>query len=164
MVRVGSRDVKGPPDAAHEFSAAETGSLIERGWQGPKSFNDGFPIMASGSAPWSASPRRWATRPGRGHAGQFRHAVRERHLRPRGVPGRARAQQSTAPEDTGLVAEIERLAADLAAAIGLAKPGAAPDDSWATVDLDVNDDLVVDQRDLQAARAETAATDGEAQP
>ena len=76
----------------------------------------------------------------------------------------AQAQHSAAPEDTSLAAEIERLAAELAAAIGLAKPGAAPDDSWATVDLDVNDDLVVDERDLQAARAETTEVDQEAHP
>ena len=63
----------------------------------------------------------------------------------------AQAQQSAAPDDTSVVAEIERLVAELAAAIGLAKPGTAPDDSWATVDLDINDDLVVDERDLQAA-------------
>jgi hypothetical protein len=64
-----------------------------------------------------------------------------------------RAQQFTASEDSGLVAGIERLAADLAAAIGLATPGAGPNDSWATVDLDVTNDLVVDGRDLQGARA-----------
>ena len=32
----------------------------------------------------------------------------------------------------------------------MAKPGKGPDDSWATADLDVNDDRTVDARDLEA--------------
>jgi hypothetical protein len=58
--------------------------------------------------------------------------------------------------------EVERLEAELAAAIRDAKPGNGPDDSWATYDLDVNDDQVVDQRDLEAARE--SAGDGDEEP
>jgi hypothetical protein len=47
-------------------------------------------------------------------------------------------------------AEVERLEHELAQAIENAKPGNGPDDSWATADLDVNDDGVVDKRDLDA--------------
>jgi hypothetical protein len=47
-------------------------------------------------------------------------------------------------------AEVERLEAKLDAAIDAAKPGKGPDDSWATADLDVNDDRTVDARDLEA--------------
>lgn len=47
-------------------------------------------------------------------------------------------------------AEVERLQAELEAAIAVAKPGKGPDDSWATADLDVNDDRTVDARDLEA--------------
>jgi hypothetical protein len=39
---------------------------------------------------------------------------------------------------------------ELAQAIENAKPGKGPDDFWATTDLDVNDDGVVDKRDLDA--------------
>ena len=47
-------------------------------------------------------------------------------------------------------AEIERLENELAQAIENAKPGNGPDNSWATADLDVNNDRVVDKRDLDA--------------
>jgi hypothetical protein len=47
-------------------------------------------------------------------------------------------------------AEVERLKNELAQAIENAKPGKGPDDSWATADLDVNDDGMVDKRDLDA--------------
>jgi hypothetical protein len=47
-------------------------------------------------------------------------------------------------------AEVARLEEELAEAIENAKPGKGPNDSWATADLDVNDDGVVDQRDLDA--------------
>jgi hypothetical protein len=51
----------------------------------------------------------------------------------------------------GNQAEVERLERELAQAIENAKPGKGPhDDSWATADLDVNDDGVVDKRDLDA--------------
>jgi hypothetical protein len=50
----------------------------------------------------------------------------------------------------GNQAEVERLEHELAQAIENAKPGNGPDDSWATADLDVNDDGVVDKRDLDA--------------
>jgi hypothetical protein len=50
----------------------------------------------------------------------------------------------------GNQAEVERLQNELAHAIENAKPGKGPDDSWATADLDVNNDGVVDKRDLDA--------------
>jgi hypothetical protein len=53
-------------------------------------------------------------------------------------------------EAAGNQAEVERLERELAQAIENAKPGKGPDDSWATADLDVNDDGVVDKRDLDA--------------
>jgi hypothetical protein len=53
-------------------------------------------------------------------------------------------------EATGNQAEVDRLERELAQAIENAKPGKGPDDSWATADLDVNDDGVVDKRDLDA--------------
>jgi hypothetical protein len=58
--------------------------------------------------------------------------------------------QLAAAEAAGNQAEVERLENELAQAIENAKPGKGPDDSWATADLDVNDDGVVDKRDLDA--------------
>ena len=54
----------------------------------------------------------------------------------------------------------------LAEAIENAKPGKGPDDSWATTDLDVNDDNVVDKGDLEALEQSeaSAGADGEAPP
>ena len=54
-----------------------------------------------------------------------------------------------AAEQAGDEAEAEHLRGELAAAIEQAKPGVGPDDGWATADLDVNDDQVVDRRDLE---------------
>ena len=52
--------------------------------------------------------------------------------------------------EAGNQAEVERLEGELAEAVENAKPGKGPNDSWATADLDVNDDGVVDKRDLDA--------------
>jgi hypothetical protein len=58
--------------------------------------------------------------------------------------------QLAAAQAAGNQAEVERLEHELAQAIENAKPGKGPDDSWATADLDVNDDGVVDKGDLDA--------------
>jgi hypothetical protein len=55
-----------------------------------------------------------------------------------------------AAKAAGDQAEVDRLEAELAEKIENAKPGKGPDDSWATTNLDVNADGVVDKRDLQA--------------
>jgi hypothetical protein len=58
----------------------------------------------------------------------------------------------------GNQAEVERLEGELAQAIENAKPGKGPNDSWATADLDVNDDGAVDNRDLDALDQQEAAS------
>jgi hypothetical protein len=55
-----------------------------------------------------------------------------------------------AAKAAGDQAEVDRLEAELAEKIENAKPGKGPDDSWATTNLNVNADGVVDKRDLQA--------------
>ena len=150
---------------AHEFSTAETTSLIDPGWRGPEAFDDGFDTHGQrvrtmvGIARTLGYPASVGAKQANFDT-PFENGIYDLEV----SLAAAQAQQTAAPDDTSLAAEIERLAADLAAAIGLAKPGSTPDESWATADLDVNDDLVVDQRDLEAARAQTAAADGEAQP
>ena len=150
---------------AHEFSPAETEGLIERGWRGPKAFDDGFRNHGQrvSTMVGIAKALGYDARVGAMQANfgtPFENGIYDLEVSLADV----QAHQSAAPDDTSLAGEIERLAAELAAAIGLAKPGTAPDDSWATVDLDVNDDLVVDDRDLEAARTHTAEADQEAQP
>jgi hypothetical protein len=139
--RPGAHAEMGP--AAYRFSPEETQALMARGWRG-----------------WTAG------------AGGFRnHGERVRTMvelsKRLGYGARVGALQANfgTPQENGITAleaelaearaaddqpEIERLEAELAAAIENAKPGKGPDDSWATTDLDVNADGVVDQGDLQA--------------
>jgi hypothetical protein len=67
-------------------------------------------------------------------------------------------------EAAGNQAEVERLEGELAEAIENAKPGRGPDDSWATADLDVNDDGVVDKRDLDALDEQAVAPASSGEP
>jgi hypothetical protein len=118
------------------FSPEETRVLIERGWKGPSARSDGF----------------------RNHGERVRTMVEL--AKQLGYGARVGAPyengiaeleaQLAAAEEAGDQAEVERLEAELAEAIENAKPGAAPDDSWATADLDVNDDGAVDRSDLEA--------------
>jgi hypothetical protein len=132
-----------PGRPAAGFSQEESTALIERGWKGPKTRNDGF----------------------RNHGERVRTMVElSKRL---GYGARVGAMQANfgtpyengiadlqarlaAAEQAGNEAEAERLRRELAAAIKNAKPGEGPDDGWATADLDVNDDGVVDRRDLEA--------------
>jgi hypothetical protein len=67
-------------------------------------------------------------------------------------------------EAAGDQAEVERLEAERADAIADAKPGIGPKDDWATADLDVNDDGVVDQRDLETLEQTNDASAAEEPP
>jgi hypothetical protein len=129
--------------AAYRFSPEETQALMKRGWKGPSAGAAGF----------------------RNHGERVRTMV---ELAKRlGYGARVGALQANfgTPQENGIAAleaklaaakaagdqaEIDRLEQELAEAIKNAKPGEGPDDSWATADLDVNDDGVVDKRDLQA--------------
>ena len=150
---------------AHEFNLAETDALLARGWGGPKAFEDGFLNHGQRVSTMVeiAKALGYEARVGamQGNFGTpFENGLYNLEV----SLNLAQGQQVVTPEDTSVAAEIERLAGELAAAIGLAKPGTAPDDDWATVDLDVNGDLIVDAQDLQAARAKTAEMDQAADP
>ncbi len=130
---------------AYGFSAEETTTLIERGWQGPKTGDGDF----------------------RNHGERTRTMVElSKQL---GLPARVGAMQANfgTPFENGIAQlqdeldaarangaddnQIQDLEDKLAAAIRDAKPGNGPDDSWATVeDLDANRDGVVDRNDLDA--------------
>jgi hypothetical protein len=134
-------DERGP--IAHHFSPAESRALIERGWKGPSARNDGFRnhgervrTMVELAKQLGYGARVGALQANFGTPYENEIAALQSEL--------AEAQAA------GNQAEVERLEAELAEAIEKAKPGVGPDDSWATADLDVNDDGVVDGRDLEA--------------
>jgi hypothetical protein len=128
--------------AAYGLAPDETRALIERGWQGPKS-EDGFKnhgertrTMVELARRLGYSPRVGAMQANFGTPYENGIAELQEHL----AEARAAGDQ----------AEVERLEAELEAAIAAAKPGKGPDDSWATADLDVNADGTVDGLDLEA--------------
>jgi hypothetical protein len=127
---------------AHGFSFEETTTLIERGWKSP--------ARAAGFRNHGERTRTMVEL-----AKQLGYGARVGALQANfGTPfenGIAELQaELAAAEEAGDEAEAERLRGELASAIEQAKPGAGPDDGWATADLDVNDDEVVDGRDLEA--------------
>jgi hypothetical protein len=129
--------------AAYGFSPEETTSLIERGWKASAARNAGFRNHGE------------RTRTMVELAKQLGYGARVGALQANfGTPfenGIAQLQaELAAAEQAGNEAEAARLRGELASAIEQAKPGAGPDDGWATADLDVNDDQVVDGRDLEA--------------
>jgi len=133
----------GARTVAYGFSFEETTALIERGWRGPKAQSDGFRNHGERVRTMVELSKRL----GYGaHVGALQANF--------GTPfenGIAELQaELAAAEEAGDEAEAERLRGELATAIKEAKPGAGPDDAWATADLDVNDDQVVDRRDLEA--------------
>jgi hypothetical protein len=128
---------------AHGFSVEETSTLIERGWKGPAAPAAGFRNHGQ------------RTRTMVEIAKQLGYGARVGALQANfGTPfenGIAGLQaELAAAEEAGDEAEAERLRGELATAIDQAKPGVGPDHGWATADLDVNDDQVVDRHDLEA--------------
>ena len=137
---------------AHRFSAEETEALMARGWKGLAARDGSFRnhgervrTMVELSKRLGYGARVGALQANFGTPQENRIAALQ-------------AELATA-EAAGDRAAVERLEAELAAAIANAKPGDGPDDSWATADLDVNDDGVVDGRDLEALEQSEAAVD-----
>ena len=127
---------------AYGLAPDETQALIERGWKGPKT-QDGFKnhgqrtrTMVELAKRLGYSPRVGAMQANFGTP--YENGIAD--LQDQLAEARAAGNQ----------AEVERLEAELDTAIAAAKPGKGPDDSWATADLDVNDDGTVDARDLDA--------------
>ena len=151
----GAHDQVGP--AAHRFSPEETKALMERGWKGPTAGAGGF----------------------RNHGERVRTMVElSKQL---GYGARVGALQANfgTPQENGIAAlqaelakaqaagdraEVDRLEAEIAEKIKNAKPGEGPDDSWATADLDVNDDGVVDKQDLEALEQSGAGAGADSNP
>jgi len=146
---------------AHRFSPAESRALVERGWKGPKARDDGFKnhgervrTMVELSRRLGYGAHVGALQANFGTPYETGIADLEAEL------AEARSALEEAPADdaelrAALEDEIARLEAELDAAIAVAKPGDGPHDDWASADLDVNGDGVVDQQDLEALEAET---------
>jgi hypothetical protein len=139
--------------AAYGLAPDETQALIERGWKGPKT-QDGFKnhgqrtrTMVELAKRLGYSPRVGAMQANFGTP--YENGIAD--LQDQLAEARAAGNQ----------AEVERLEAELDAAIAAAKPGKGPDDSWATADLDVNDDGTVDARDLEALDQQQATPSNE---
>lgn len=142
---------------AYGFSLEETTTLIERSWKGP----------AAGAAGFRNHGER--TRTMVELAKQLGYGARVGALQANfGTPfenGIAGLQaELAAAEEAGDQAETERLQGELATAIEEAKPGVGPDDGWATADLDVNDDQVVDRGDLEALARDDDVDEPEPEP
>jgi hypothetical protein len=135
-----SNDEIGP--AAHRFSPEETRALMERGWKGP--------ARTAGFRNHGERVRTMVELSKRLGYGAHIGALQTNFGTPHENSIAALQAQLAEAQAAGNQAEVERLEAELAEAIQKAKPGKGPDDSWATADLDVNDDGAVDERDLEA--------------
>jgi hypothetical protein len=145
---------RGPHEAAppaYRFAPRETRHLIATGWQPRRSEDDGFKNHGERVRTMVELARRL----GHGaHVGalqaNFGTPYENGIAALQGELDAAREQLRTDPHNPELRAEVRRLETELQAAVAAAKPGWGPDDGWATVDLDVNGDGVVDARDLEA--------------
>jgi hypothetical protein len=140
-----------PGPAAYRFAPRETRHLIETGWQPRRKSDDGFRNHGERVRTMVELARRL----GHGaHVGalqaNFGTPYENGIAALQGELDHAREQLRSDPHNPELRAEVRRLETELQAAIAAAKPGWGPDDGWATVDLDVNGDGVVDARDLEA--------------
>ena len=132
-------------EVAHRFSAAETKALIERGWRAP-AVADGF----------------------KNHGERVQTMVElAKRLGYGAKVGALQANFGTPYEND--IARIEAelaqpdldpSAAELDAAVAAAKPGNGANHDWARADLDVNNDGMVDQRDLETLDAAGGAGSG----
>ena len=139
---------------AHQFAPEETSALIGRGWKGPAARAAGFRSHGERVRTMVELSKRL------GYGARI-GALQANFGTPYENDIAALEDRLAAAEAAGDDAEVARLEAELAAAIANAKPGAGPDDSWATADLDVNDDGVVDGRDLEALDQAGSANDAE---
>jgi hypothetical protein len=145
-----AHDQIGP--VAHRFSPEETKALMERGWKGPTARSAGFRNHGERVRTMVELSQRlgYGARVG---------ALQANFGTPYENNIAALQDQLAEAQAAGDQAEVERLEAELAEAIENAKPGMGPDNSWATADLDVNDDGVVDKQDLEALEQNEANAD-----
>ncbi len=141
---------------AHRFSAAEAHALIERGWR-TRAAPDGFRNHGERVQTMVELAKRlgYGAKVGALQANfgtPFENDI-----------ARLEAELAQPDLDPSRRAELE---AELDAAVAAAKPGNGANHDWARADLDVNDDGVVDRRDLEAldAGGDAGAEDGSSAP
>lgn len=150
-------DIDKNHEVAHSFSPQETKELIERGWRarttdaGYRSHGQRVSTMVELAKRLGYGARVGAMQANFGTPFENGIADLQADL------AEAREAAAANPDDAAAQERAEQLNAELAEAIAAAKPGKGPDDSWATADLDVNDDGVVDQQDLAALDAGASA-------
>ena len=138
------------PDAtrmAQRFTAKQADELIGRGWKtdqpldGFANHGDRVRTMVELAKALGYNPSVGALQANFGTPSENGIAALQDEL------AAARAEAEANPD---AVAKVDELEAKLASAVEQAKPGQGPTGDWATADLDVNDDGVVDHADLAA--------------
>ncbi|HEX5796208.1 MAG TPA: hypothetical protein VFY19_10220 [Geminicoccaceae bacterium] len=138
-------------EVAHRFSAAETKELIERGWRAP-AVADGFKNHGERVQTMVELAKRLGYGAKVGALQANFGTPYENDI------ARIEAELAQPDLDPSRRAELE---AELDAAVAAAKPGNGANHDWARADLDVNDDGMVDQRDLETLDAAgDAGSDG----
>jgi hypothetical protein len=143
-----------PGPEAHRLSPQETRRLIKHGWRPGREPGPGFRNHRERVRTMVELAKRL------GHGAQI-GALQAGFGTPQEIGiaslaaelAMARAELDANPEDPEAAAWVDELQAELAAAIDRARPGPGADRSWASADLDVNGDGLVDPRDLAALDA-----------
>jgi hypothetical protein len=160
----GRQDIDGNHEVAHRFSPNETKELIERGWRartvdaGYRNHGQRVRTMVELAKRLGYGARVGALQANFGTPYENGIADLQAEL------AEAREAAAANLDDDAAQQRVEQLNAELAEAIAAAKPGKGPDDSWATADLDVNDDGVVDAQDLADLDALGTGDDGDPAP
>jgi hypothetical protein len=139
---------------AYRLSPQETRRLIERGWRPGREPGPGFRNHRERVRTMVELSKRL------GHGAQV-GALQASFGTPQetGIASlaaelaMARAELDANPEDPEAAAWVDQLEMELAVAIDRARGGLGADRSWASADLDVNGDGLVDPRDLAALAA-----------
>jgi hypothetical protein len=142
---------RGPWPLAHRLSPQETRRLIEHGWRPGREPGPGFRNHGERVRTMVELSKRL------GHGAQV-GALQASFGTPQetGIAAlaaelaMARGELDANPEDPEAEAWVDQLEMELAVAIDRAEPGLGADRSWASADLDVNGDGLVDPQDLAA--------------
>ena len=143
---------RGPGPLAHRLSPQETRRLIEHGWRPGREPGPGFQenhgervrTMVELSKRLGHGAQVGALQASFGTPQETGIAALAAEL------AMARGELDANPEDPEAEAWVDQLEMELAVAIDRAEPGLGVDRSWASADLDVNGDGLVDPQDLAA--------------
>lgn len=136
-------------EIAHRFSPDETRQLIAHGWRARQVADAGFKNHGERVRTMVELAKRlgYGAKVGALQANfgtPYENGIAEIEAKLEA------ARADLAAGDAQAAARVAELEAELEATVAAAKPGAGPNHDWARADLDVNDDGVVDRRDLEA--------------